>query len=68
MASGEMQCDAHRKMRSKEEAKSRRTVRRQLGHTPGRRGSRRLGPLEYMLLALIAVGIAITVVMAILDP
>lgn len=34
--------------------------------TLGRR--RRLGPFEYTLLALVAVGIAITVAMAVFDP
>jgi hypothetical protein len=36
---------------------------------PGRLGRRRrLGPLEYALLALVAVAIAITLVMAVFDP
>ncbi len=34
----------------------------------GRPRRRRLGPLEYMLLALIALGVAITIAMAVIDP
>jgi hypothetical protein len=34
----------------------------------GRPTRRRLGPLEYMLLALIALGVAITIAMAVIDP
>jgi hypothetical protein len=33
-----------------------------------RRTHRRLGPMEYVLLALIALGVAITIAMAIIDP
>jgi hypothetical protein len=33
-----------------------------------RRPGRRLGPLEYALIALVAVGIVITVAMAVFDP
>jgi hypothetical protein len=33
-----------------------------------RRRPRRLGPLDYAILALIVLGIAITIVMALLDP
>lgn len=36
--------------------------------SPARQLSRRLGPLEYTLLALIVLGIVITVTMAVLDP
>ncbi len=39
-----------------------------LGRSSVERTRRRLGPLEYTLLALIALGIAITIVMAIIDP
>ena len=38
------------------------------GGSAARERLRRLGPLEYMLLALIALGIAITITMAILNP
>ena len=41
---------------------------RRRGSSPTRRQSRRLGPLEYMLLALIVLGIAVTIAMAILNP
>ena len=51
-----------------EVAHKRRRDRVRRRHTAARRSMRRLGPLEYTLLALIALGIAITIVMAILDP
>jgi len=41
--------------------------RRGLGRSL-RRADRRLGPLDYTLLALIMLGVAITAVMAILNP
>jgi hypothetical protein len=33
-----------------------------------RKAERRLGPLEYVLLALIGLGIGITIAMAVIDP
>jgi hypothetical protein len=38
------------------------------GRAPRRRKPRRFGPVEYMLLALIMLGIAITVTTAIVNP
>jgi hypothetical protein len=65
-------------MRSRRETKVGAGVRRRLSararvrdRSPRRsswRPSRRLGPLECTMLALIVLGVAITVVMALLDP
>lgn len=38
------------------------------GESADRTSGRRLGRLEYLLLALIALGVAVTLVMAVVDP
>jgi hypothetical protein len=55
-------------MTRREDAKSRRVTRWRRVHSSCRRGLRRLGPLEYMLLGLVVLGIAVTVAMAIVNP
>lgn len=59
-------------MRDRDQEKADRTGGRRRrsfrGQPLGRELRRRLGPLEYTLLVLIVVGIAITIGMAILDP
>ncbi len=42
--------------------------RRRRRGAPARQRSRRLGPVEYTLLALIALGIVVTITMAVLNP
>jgi hypothetical protein len=47
---------------------SRNRRRRVAGLRANREPERRLGPLEFLLLGLVALGVAITIAMAVIDP
>jgi hypothetical protein len=60
--------DDARRMEAQSASKHHRQRKLLRGSSSARKKARRLGPLEYWLLALIALGIAITVAMAIANP